>query len=179
MNLARLLPITIVLFALTLKAQASERVTIDAFLGDWFGVAITEDVILTGTGIRRTDLSLRDLDVSIAATEAGINVTWTASIRLNGKRKTRSNSVALARTAPGVFKGTGTANVLAGETALWARIEEKSLIVYVLEIDPKGVYELSRYERRLTPSGGMLLNFRRLRDGRVRRTVTGKLARER
>ena len=177
MSLVRLLSITIVFFALALKAQASERVSIDTFLGDWFGVAITEDVI--HMGMRQMDYSLRDLDVSIAATEAGIDVTWTARTRRNGKRKTRSNSVALVRTAPGVFMGPGTANVLAGETAVWARLEGKSLIVYVFEIDPEGVYELSRYERRLTPSGGMLLDFRRLRDGKVRRTVTGELVRER
>ena len=171
--IARLLPVTIVFLALTLKVQASEQLSLNAFLGDWTGVAITEDII--HLGMRRVDYSLRDLDVSIAATETGINLTWTAHTRRNGKPKKRTNSVALTRTAPDVFKAAGTSNVLTGESAVWARIEEKSLIVYVLEIDPKGVYELSRYERRLTPSGGMLLDFKRLRDGKLRRTVTGEL----
>ncbi len=165
----RLLLIALVM--LVSNAQAAERAPIDAFLGNWMGVGLTENF----TESYQFDYSIRDLDVNIAATDAGLDLTWTTHIRLNGTTKSKTTNVSLIRTEPGVFVGTEKADVLAGEIAVWGRIEEQSLIVYLFQIDINGIYDLSRYERRLSGNGRMFLYFKRTRDGITRRRVSGEL----
>jgi len=42
-------------------------------------------------------------------------------------------------------------------------------------MDQNGIYDLTRYERMLSTSGRMILDFKRTRDGRTIRRVTGEL----
>lgn len=177
MRCGQLLSLCFVLFLIAPAGRAAEERALAPFLGEWTGVAITENVGESAGD--SSDYTIRDLDVSIAETADGLDLTWTTHFRGNGSSKKKTTSVSLTETAPGVFKESGAADVLAGETAVWARVEERSLIVYRLEIDPQGVYDLSRYERRITPNGGMVLNFKRVRDGRTLRLVTGELVRAR
>ena len=71
--------------------------------------------------------------------------------------------------------GSENGDVFDGGTAVWGRIEEQSLIVYLFQIDQNGNYDLTRYERMLSTSGRMILDFKRTRDGRTIRRVTGEL----
>ncbi len=165
-------------FALYLFAAAGPAAaggSLEPFLGDWTGIAITENVGETAGD--QSDYTLRDLDVSIAETAEGLELTWTTHFRGNGSRKKKTATIALTKTAPGVFRQDGTGDVLAGDSAVWARVEGRSLVVYLLEVDPKGVYHLSRYERRVLSGGGMVLSFKRVQDGKTTRLVTGELVR--
>lgn len=65
---------------------------------------------------------------------------------------------------PGVFRTDGAANPLAGKTAYWARIDGNALIVYSMQIDEDGGYDIHNYI--YTPAGGGLdLVIRRIRGG--------------
>lgn len=65
---------------------------------------------------------------------------------------------------PGVFRTNSIANPLAGETARWARLDGKSLIVYSMQVDEHGGYDILNYN--YAPSGGGLdLVIRRIRSG--------------
>ena len=59
----------------------------------------------------------------------------------------------------------------------WARLVDKSLVVYIFEVRPTGSYEISRYVRTITAPGKMELGFTRDLDGRPVRQVTGQLSR--
>ena len=173
MNFERVGLVLVALVMLVSNAQASEWEPIDGFLGDWMGVGFTEK--FTEPSVFQTDYSIRDLDVKITATDVGLDITWITHTRLNGITKSKTTSVSLIRTEPGVFVGAEKADVLAGEIAIWGRIEERSLIVYLFQIDIDGIYNLSRYERRLSGNGHMVLNFNRSRDGKTVRRVRGEL----
>ena len=156
-------------------AQAGEPAPVDAFVGDWVGVGLKEDVTSIAAG--QVDYAVRDLDVTIEQAETGLNITWTTRWRLDGASEKKSTSMTLIETAPGVFVGTENGDVLKGDTAVWGRIEEQSLIVYVFEVDEAGIYDLARYERTLSTNGRMFLQFRRTRDGTTVRSVNGELVR--
>jgi hypothetical protein len=172
MNIQRLCLLIVGLVILAAKAQADEPATIDAFVGNWVGVGLKEDVTDYAAG--GVDYALRDLDVSIERAQTGLNITWTSHFLDTGEKK--STAVTLVQTAPGVFVGTENGDVFNGGTAVWGRIEEQSLIVYVFEVDPNGIYDLSRYERRLSLEK-MFLYFKRTRDGKTVRSVVGELVR--
>lgn len=136
------------------------------------GVGLKEDVTDFAAG--GVDYGLRDLDVSIERAQTGLNISWTTHF-LDADEK-KSTSITLLQTAPNVFVGPENGDVLNGGTAVWGRIEEQSLIVYVFEVNQNGIYDLSRYERRLS-IGKMFLYFKRTRDGKTIRSVIGELVR--
>ena len=68
-----LLCFAIFLFAAAGPAAADG--SLEPFLGDWTGIAITENVGETAGD--QSDYTLRDLDVSIAETADGLELTWT------------------------------------------------------------------------------------------------------
>jgi hypothetical protein len=172
MNIQKLCSLIFGLLVLVLNAQAEEPAPIDEFLGSWVGVGLKEDVTdYTSGGV---DYALRDLDVSIESAQTGLNITWTTQTVDTGEKK--STSITLAQTAPGVFVGTENGDVFNGGSAVWGRIEGQSLIVYVFEVDQKGIYDISRYERRLSLER-MFLYFKRTRDGKTIRSVQGELVR--
>jgi hypothetical protein len=154
------------------NAQAGEPAAIDDFVGNWVGVGLKEDVTDYATG--GADYGLRDLDVSIEQAQTGLNITWTTHFLDTNEKK--STSITLVQKAPNVFVETENGDVLNGGTAVWGRIEDQSLIVYVFEVDQNGIYDLSRYERRLS-IGQMFLYFKRTRDGKTIRSVIGELVR--
>jgi hypothetical protein len=152
-------------------AQAEETAPIDAFVGDWKGVGIKEDI---GGPLSATQsMELRDLDVNIEKTD-GLVISWVTRTHETAKKK--STSVTLFQTAPNLFVGDENGDVLNGGTVVWGRIEEQSLIVYVLEVDQNGIYDVSRYERKLS-GDRMFLYYTRNHDGRTVRSVIGELAR--
>jgi hypothetical protein len=65
---------------------------------------------------------------------------------------------------------------LEGDPYVWARIDGDTLSVHALLITETGGYELQAYNRTLI-EGGLRLEYSRVRDGKVLRTVTGVLTR--
>ncbi len=177
MNIRSLCSLIVGLVFLVSGVQAGEPAKIDVFLGNWMGVGLKEDV--TNLGMGQVEYGIRDLDVSIERAETGLNITWTTHFRADDTGETKSTSINLVETAPSVFVGSENSDVLNGGTAIWARIEEQSLIVYIFEVDQYGIYDLSRYERTVSISDDhrMFLNFKRTRDSRTIRSVNGELVR--
>jgi len=172
MNIQRVCLLIVGLVVFVSNAQAGEPAPIDAFIGNWEGVGLKEDVANYAAG--GVDYALRDLDVSIERAQTEINISWTTHFLETSERK--STPITLSQTAPNMFVGTENGDVLNGGTIVWGRIEDQSLIVYVFEVDQSGVYDLSRYERRLSIEK-MFLYFKRTRDGKNIRSVISELVR--
>ena len=172
MNIQKFCALIVGLVIVVSNAQADEPAPIDAFVGNWVGVGLKEDVTDYAAG--GVDYGLRDLDVSIERAQTGLHISWTTHFLETSEKK--STSLTLVETTPNVFVGTENGDVLNGGTAVWGRIEEQSLIVYVFEVDQDGIYDLSRYERRLS-IGKLFLYFKRTRDGKTIRSVIGELVR--
>jgi hypothetical protein len=122
----------------------------------------------------------RDLDVTISGTADGFDITWITVIKPSGVQQDseghrRTSTASYLANGPSSFEAKGAQGVGPGKSYSWARIDERSLIVYVFEIDGEGVYDLSRYVRTISDSGIMDLSFTRDRDGATVRRVTGNL----
>ena len=61
-----------------------------------------------------------------------------------------------------------------GDPYVWCKVEGKSLTVHALLITEGGGYELQIYRRTLK-AGGLELEYMRVRNNEVLRTVTGEL----
>lgn len=175
------LPVLAVLAALFVapSAAAQEALALDAFFGSWQGSAIDTRVEASSL-----DYGLRDMDVRIAGTEDGFEIDWVTVIQSPGvgsgaaadaEARRRSTTQRFVRAGPAVWEAADTEGPGLGRTHTWARLAERSLTVYVLEIDESGLYQLSRYERTITPAGVMDLKFTRTRDGVTVRRVSGSL----
>jgi hypothetical protein len=173
MSPLRSLIFLICLFAGIVPA-AAETLPIDAFFGRWGGSAIGQSVTTSTMGY-----GARDLDVTISGTAEGFDITWITVIKPSGVEQDseghRTSTASFLRSGPSSFEAKGAQGVGPGKSYSWARIEERSLIVYVFEIDGEGVYDLSRYVRTISDSGIMDLSFTRDRDGATVRRVTGNL----
>ena len=148
----------------------------EAFFGDYEGQAITN----------QGDIRKRDLRVKILPYESGFTVSWiSVTRRSSGKLKRKEYSIN--------FHPTGRTNIyrsgertdffgnavpldpMEGDPSVWARIHEDTLTVYALHVLEDGGYEMQTYERRRIP-GGLDLQYSRVRDGEILRTVSGTLA---
>jgi len=146
-----------------------------AFFGTFQGSGYAEnrDSLYFGT-------TVRDLDVVIAPMGGGFSVTWTTVIRgggdpskPNSRRKTQTVDFAPGGEA-GVFRGTPSGDPLSGNPYIWARIEGRTLTVYIFNIVTGGAYEMQSYARTLSGQG-MDLVFSRIRDGEPVRSARAKL----
>jgi hypothetical protein len=158
-----------------LPAAAAESLPIGAFFGKWEGSAIGQRVTTPTIGY-----GTRDMDVTVSGTEQGFEITWVTVIRLwdmkeGDESHRRSSTAKFVKNGPSSFVAEGAEGPGANVSHSWARIDERSLIVYVFEIDPDGIYDLSRYARTISESGVMDLTFTRIRDGQTVRRVTGSL----
>jgi len=158
------------------RAGAQDALSLDAFFGRWEGSAISQraDEPTMGYGVR-------DLDVRISETADGFEIAWVTVFQDAGlaaqdaEPKRRLTTARFAQIGPSAWIGERADGPGAGLTHSWARLEARSLFVYVLEIDESGLYDLSRYVRTLSPAGVMDLRFTRTRDGATLRRVTGSL----
>jgi hypothetical protein len=158
-----------------LSPATAQDLPLSAFFGSFKGGGVAEnrDSIYFA-------VTVRDLDVTIQPEGQGFKVDWATIIRSGGdpnnpkiKRKSQSATF-LATEKPGVYRATDLTDPLQGGKYAWARIEEQTLYVYVLQIGDDGRYDMQMYERTIKPSG-MDFIFHRVRDGEPVRTVKGKL----
>ncbi len=150
----------------------------DRFYGRYEGEALSQT---------DDDLEKRDLKVKIGPWKDGFNVTWVAvTTRPGGKVKRKEYSInfqgsdrdMIYRSAmrKNLFGQAAPLDPLKGDPYVWARIDGDALIVYALLISEDAGYEMQTYVRRLIPEG-LALEYSRVRDGAVLRTVTGVLKR--
>ena len=160
---------------------------IEDFFGEWRGVDVSVD-----DGEQAPKLSPSDLDMTITDEDGGFRIRALALDREpDGTLVARPMDATFAPTeVPGVFAfapGTGSllsslfadpavGNPLEGDTLLWARLQEDTVHVYSLAIDPGGGYALQHSTGRLTGDGMATRYERRSEIDRVV-TVEGRLER--
>ncbi len=163
------------LIGLARPAAAGDALSIKAFYGTYSGAGVAKNADSLYFGVTE-----RDFDVVIHPEGSGFSVAWTTVLHTGGdpahpKIKRRTDKLAFVPSGgASVWRATDTADPLGGAPYAWARIEGTSLIVYVLQIDQDGRYEVQRYDRTLA-GGSMELTFTDTRDGERARTVKGKL----
>ena len=155
-------------------AAAQKKVTIKTFFGRFAGKGITKSSAAEYYGLRN-----RDMDVVIAdAGNGAFRVKWTTIRRRKRGDKKASTVMTFAPTANSLlWRAQGSGDMLAGKAMAWARIEGRSLLIYVAGIRKQtGRLHVSIYSRRLAPAG-LYLQFRRMEEGRPVRFVEALLKR--
>ena len=156
---------------------ASADAALDRFFGSYSGFGFAEDA--TGPFINTE----RDFELDIARVEPdGFEVSWSTIKRKgsdpNSLEAVISNDSAKFRPSgkPGIYHGVSNGSPLQGAPLDWARLQGNMMVVYLFEVDERGVPELHVYRRMLTPRGLELL-FTASQDGKTVRTVRGRYKR--
>lgn len=166
------------LIGLHIRAFA-ETAAIKPFLGQFAGTAVMKnrDAVFFGT-------IARDLDTRIVETADGFRVTWVTrqaddnATAERGKRRPRESTFDFVPAGrANIFKAVQSGDIAAGQPYAWARIEGRSLIVYVMEVLADGTPSTATYTR--TVAGDeMTLTFMSSKAGEPVRVVSGKLKRK-
>lgn len=150
----------------------------EKFYGQYEGEAISN----TGGTLRE-----RDLRVEIGPHEKGFTVRWiSVTRRASGRLKRKEYTIDFYRSgrehiyASGMrrdmFGNPVPMDPMKGDPYVWARIDGDTLTVYALHVLEDGGYELQTYDRTVIPEG-LRLEYSRVRDGEIFRSVTGVLRR--
>ena len=167
--------LAVLMIGLARPSVAGNALSIKAFYGTYSGAGVAKNADSLYFGVTE-----RDFDVVIHPEGSGFSIAWTTILHAGGdpahpRIRRRSEKLTFVPSGTGgLWRDTGAADPLGGAPYAWARIEGNSLIVYVLQIDQDGHYEVQRYDRSLT-GGGIELTFTDTRDGDRARTVKGKL----
>lgn len=175
----RLLAPLLAALCMFLLASGAVRAGIEQFAGTYVGAAEVVD----SDGGRQ----MRDLSVEITLEKKGFTVAWTSTtVKPDGREKTKSYEINFVPTdRADVFSAAMRRNVfghevpldpMKGEPYVWARFTGDTLTVYSLHVDDDGGYELQQFDRTLIDEG-LALEFRAMRDGMIRRTVSTVLQR--
>jgi hypothetical protein len=160
---------------LVAPAAFAGNLDIKAFAGQWQGNGISESEV--SATFRMT---ARDLNVGIELVDQGFAVTTTTVQRKKGDP---SNPVAVRKTSrrdfvpgskPGVWVAKSYSTPASEQAFTWARIKDQTLTITSIEVGKEGGSNMLIYDRTLSATG-MKLEFRRLVDGFVVRTVSGRL----
>lgn len=160
-------------------AGAAAAETIKDFEGHFVGMGITRVKQPSGSVAARD----RDLDVVIiAGKDGGFTLSWKTVYlyRWTNSEKSKKHFSSLAfkpTEKKNVWRAARSGDPLKGRAMIWARLEDKTLTVYVVAADPAGGLATAIYERRLT-GRGMQLRFMSHRDGKQIRSVHAVLRRE-
>jgi hypothetical protein len=168
-------------------AASADQVTIADFVGRWRGVEVSIDA-----PEQVPKLAPSDLDMTISEASEGFQIRTLALGREpDGALAARPLEASFAPTdVPGVFAfdpGRGSllsslfadpavGNPLQGETLLWARLQDDTLHVYSLAIDPAGGFALEHSTGRLTDDGIAVRYELRSQNDRIA-IVEGRLER--
>lgn len=167
-------------FAVAVWSGLAHAAEIADFVGSYSGSANLVNADGTKTP--------RDMSVRIEESRGGFNVRWTStSYRADGRVKEKTYSIDFRPSdRDGIYSAAMTRNVfghavqldpMRGEPFVWGRIDGATMTVYSLFVDDAGGYELQQYDRTLA-EGGLMLEFSRLRNGVLARSVTTFLKRE-
>lgn len=180
-------PGLVAVYALLLCA-ASPRAAdgpLEPFYGDWQGVDL--EVHAAATELEPT---ADDLDVAIRPDGDGFHVRWTTFQRggRDGMARQAYEARFGATERPGVFAfaqkpgslfgrlfaAPATGNPLEGETLLWARLQDGTLILYSLGLTEQGGFDLNRHAWTPGDDGMSVTYTRRTEEGEVTR-IAGRL----
>jgi hypothetical protein len=178
-QMCKTIPVTAACFSAVLALtmlSAPALASFERFFGRYEGTAVA------GGG---NELSPRDISVSMAPKGNGFNLQWTVVIHKgSGKVKRVEYAIDFLPTKRiGLYRSGMRRNMfgqavpldpLKGDPYVWARTEGDVLTVHALIITEDGGYELQIHKRSLTPDG-MHLDYFRVKDNEILRTVTGDL----
>lgn len=165
----------VLLLAFAAGTASAQDLAIAAFNGHWQGSGISESEVS-----ENFRLTSRDIDITIAVSGNGFALTATTVQRQKGDP---SNPRAVRKSTTREFQSSGRAGLwqaVGGQDPagaggyVWARIKERTLSVFSVRVSDDGGSEMLVYDRTLSGSG-MKLEFRRLVDGNLLRTVKGRL----
>jgi hypothetical protein len=168
-------------------AASADQVTIEDFVGEWRGAEVSIDA-----PAQAPKLVPSDLDMTITEANGGFQIrALTLGREPDGTLAARPLEAAFAPTeVPGVFAfnpGSGSllsslfadptvGNPLKGDTLLRARLQDDTLHVYSLAIDPAGGFALEHSTGRLTDDG-MVAKYELRSQNDWVATVEGRLER--
>ena len=165
--------------ALVLSFHTAYAAEYDIFIGDYAGKYIPSD---------GDEKRIRDLSVKIDKVKGGLNISWATTTFNNKNPKRKKYSIDFLKTdrehvysaaqKKNVFGGRDPLDPMKGEPYAWARIEDRSLTVFVLTIADDGGYELQTYDRILTVDDNLDVRFSRIRNGEVIKTLEVSLRRK-
>ncbi|MDX1737322.1 MAG: hypothetical protein R3261_03750 [Alphaproteobacteria bacterium] len=165
-------------FATSARADSAAHL-FQPFIGSFEGEA-------TSTG---DELDKRFLRVSVEETsETSFHLIWeTTANKSDGREKTSLHEVEFQLSErDGIFSSAMRKNMfgkwqrlnpMKGDPYIWAKIEDRTMIVYAMIITEDGGYEMQQYNRKLVSKDQIELTFQRIRDGVALKTVTGILDR--
>lgn len=165
------------LFSLSAAIQPAQAadLKIDAFYGKWSGTAMTENSFNLAVPVVE-----RDLDVSIQPGQApgSFTVAWTtvqnnAGANVSDQQFKKATTFTYVPAGGGKWKAQESVDPIQGPYS-WARIANKTLVIYVVSVDQTGMLLWQKYNRTLGGTG-MNLTFQSRRDGEKSRTVRGSL----
>lgn len=167
-----IMPKFLILAFLLFFTTAGATAEIDPFIGNYTGSANVESGGETG---------LRDMNVDIAATKDGYEVTWTTiAHKADGQIKEKQYNIQfLATPRDGIFTSAMRSDVFGNQIPLnpmegvpyvWSRITGTTFTVYALHIAEDGGYEMQEYNRTLR-SGGLDLDYHRIRNGEKLKSI--------
>ncbi len=158
----------------------AQDVPINAFYGKWIGSGVSQSE--SSIAFR---YSHRDLNVTVTPAGSGFAISWTTIQRKKGDpnnptpvKKTSSTTYVPAGRA-NVWRATRALDPIGGRVYSWASLKDQTLTVNSFQINsfqilPNGSYEMQVYDRALSGLG-MRLNFSRIVNGKLIRTVKGQL----
>jgi hypothetical protein len=165
---------------LVIAPAAAADLAISDFYGHFEGSAKTSE------GGSSDPIENRGSDVEILAEADGFSVSWT-TLQVKGEDAASSGTEASVKTKTLTFKPSGspglwfstdnTPTLTPGKGFIWARIQEKTLVINTVIIQPNGDYDLTSYERTLTSKDKMDLRFTRWKNGNMVRRVNAELGR--
>ena len=134
------------------------------------------------------EIEPRDLRVIIRRAGRGFEVEWVTVVHKTGGQTRRSTyAVRFVRSVrAGTFASAMRRDMfgrevpldpMKGDPFVWATLAGSTLTVHALLIPADGGYEIQTYERTLLEGGKLMLEFHRVKNGRVLRTVRGSLKR--
>lgn len=169
--------VTVCVLVLCIPSAQAADASLDQFYGEWQGVDLE---VHTATAELKPVVD--DLDVAIQPDGDGFRVRWTSFQRDASDRLERQAFEARfgPTERPGVFAfdqdqrsffgrlfaAPASGNPLEGETLLWARLGEASLILYSLGLTERGRFDLNRHQWTLAGDQLTVAVTRRTAEGR-------------
>lgn len=134
------------------------------------------------SGSAQIENESRDMSVAIAKAGKGFKVKWkSVTHKSDGRVKEKEYAINFLPTArAGIYSSAMGVDVfgnavpldpLKGDPYVWGRIRGDTLTVFSLLIDAGGGYEMQEYHRTLA-SGGLDLEYKRIRNGRNLKKIT-------
>ena len=176
-DIARAIAFFVALAAMP-AVPAAAATGIEAFFGEYEGETVAD---------YDGELRERDLRVKISPHPDGFTVEWTSvTRRLDGQIKRKTYAINFLPTRRGnifrsgerkdMFGNAVPMDPLKGDPYVWARLHEDTLTVFALHVLEDGGYEMQVYARTRVPEG-LDLEYTRVRDGEVLRSVEATLRR--